>query len=229
MIITLTGMMGCGKSSVGRELSELLSLPFVDLDGYIEKLDGRNIRDIFAAEGERAFRETELKALKEILKGDDLQCGPGDGSPEESREEFRNRPGDANMVLALGGGTLTSPECAELVAEHTFCIYLKASADTLFSRLENEAAGRPMLNPALSGPEEGQPCQNGTGPTPPESGELLRRITELLLERAPAYEKAASLAVETDGLTVKQVADAVRTSFRVRIQECPSGQTGAHA
>ena len=67
MIITLIGMMGCGKSSVGRELSRLLSLPFVDLDDYIEEREGRSIRDIFESEGEASFRKMELEALREIL------------------------------------------------------------------------------------------------------------------------------------------------------------------
>ena len=56
MVIALTGFMGCGKSSVGRELSTLLGIPLIDLDQYIEKKTGRSIPDIFAQDGETAFR-----------------------------------------------------------------------------------------------------------------------------------------------------------------------------
>ena len=59
--------MGCGKSSVGRELSELLCCPFMDLDDAIVESAGRSIPEIFATEGEPAFRQMELEALKEMV------------------------------------------------------------------------------------------------------------------------------------------------------------------
>ena len=59
--------MGCGKSSVGRELSQLLCCPFMDLDQVIEERAGRSIPEIFAIEGEAAFRVIELGTLKEIV------------------------------------------------------------------------------------------------------------------------------------------------------------------
>ena len=69
MIVALTGFMGCGKSSVGRELSTLLGIPVVDLDRYIEERAGMSIPDIFAQSGEKAFRDLETTALKELLFG----------------------------------------------------------------------------------------------------------------------------------------------------------------
>ena len=69
MIVALTGFMGCGKSSVGRELSVLLDMPLVDLDKYIVDKAGRSIADIFAEQGEKAFRDLESSALKELLIG----------------------------------------------------------------------------------------------------------------------------------------------------------------
>lgn len=128
MTICLIGMMGSGKSSVGRELSGLLSLPFIDLDSYIEFKTGHKIPEIFAREGEEAFRKMECEALDEII---------GNRSKEGCA--------DKGLVLSLGGGTLTSCENAEKVARKTLCIYLKATADTLVRRLEGEAQGRPML------------------------------------------------------------------------------------
>ena len=68
MIISLTGFMGCGKSSVGRKLSELLCCPFMDLDDVIVEREGRSIPEIFASDGEAAFRRMELEALKAVLK-----------------------------------------------------------------------------------------------------------------------------------------------------------------
>ena len=59
--------MGCGKSSVGRRLSQLLCCPFIDLDAVIEEREGRAIAEIFAAEGEAGFREIELNILSPVM------------------------------------------------------------------------------------------------------------------------------------------------------------------
>ena len=67
MTVALTGFMGCGKSSVGRELSMLLGIPLVDLDKYIVDKAGKSIPDIFAESGEQGFRDIETEALKEVL------------------------------------------------------------------------------------------------------------------------------------------------------------------
>ena len=69
MIVSLTGFMGSGKSSVGKVLAEKLSCPFVDLDSLIETGEGRSIPDIFASGGESLFRSLELKYLDSFLKG----------------------------------------------------------------------------------------------------------------------------------------------------------------
>ena len=163
MIISLTGFMGCGKSSVGRELSKLLCCPFMDLDDVIEDKSGRTIPDIFAEEGEAVFRQMELDALKETtaLEG--------------------------TLVLALGGGTVMTPECAEIVRKRTTCIYLRAGIGTLVSHLEGEAEGRPMLK-----------------------GESLRaRIEELMDLRSATYEKAAHIIIDTDGKSIEALASEI--------------------
>ena len=69
LIISLIGFMGCGKSSVGRRLSQLLCCPFIDLDDVIEEREGRTIAEIFAAEGEAGFREIELESLLTVVEG----------------------------------------------------------------------------------------------------------------------------------------------------------------
>ena len=124
MIISLIGFMGCGKSSVGRRLSELLCCDFIDLDNEIVAWAGKSIPEIFAEEGEEGFRTIEAERLREIL------------AP---------RSDQSSMVLSLGGGTVMNPESAELVHGKTISIYLRASIDTLVNNLAEESEGRPML------------------------------------------------------------------------------------
>ena len=114
--------MGCGKSSVGRRLSQLLCCPFMDLDQVIEEREGRSIPDIFSRDGEPEFRRIELEALKHIVG---------------------ERP---SLVLALGGGAVMTAECAEIVHFDTLCIYLKASVETLMEHLSGQTDSRPLLN-----------------------------------------------------------------------------------
>ena len=120
----MTGFMGCGKSSVGRRLSQLLCCRFMDLDQVIEDKAGRSIPEIFASEGEAAFRAMEKETLAEILDSDSCE---------------------STLVLALGGGAIMQAECEKIITERTRCFYLKASVDTLISHLANEASGRPLL------------------------------------------------------------------------------------
>ena len=215
-------MMGCGKSSVGRKLSRLLSLPFVDLDDYIEEREGRSIRDIFESEGEASFRKMELEALREILFQESASepnqdAGePGEDSPQTDYPQAKD------MILALGGGTLTTPECAELVAEHTFCIYLKTSADELFRRLESESATRPMLNSNTATSDAAHrnvPVGSSEG-TPQNSSDthrqqLHQRITQLLSQREPIYEKTARRTIATDGLSIPKIAEKISLAVSI--------------
>ena len=115
--------MGCGKSSVGRRLSELLCCPFMDLDDVVEQQTGRAIPEIFANDGEAVFRQMEMEVLESVLK-------------------------PSTAIVSLGGGTVTQERCAEMVREETVCIYLRASVGTLVERLTDEAAGRPLLQGA---------------------------------------------------------------------------------
>ena len=122
MIVTLTGFMGSGKTTVGRIIADALGCPFLDLDEAVAAATGMTIPDIFAAEGESGFRERERKALEKAIARD----GSGTG------------------VLALGGGTVTIPAAARLLREKTLCIYLEASFDTLMERIAGQTGGRPL-------------------------------------------------------------------------------------
>ena len=168
--------MGCGKSSVGRKLSELLCCPFMDLDEVIVEREGRSIPEIFASDGEAAFRRMELEALRSII-----------AQSEDSVHQTDT------IILALGGGTVMTPECAEIVKDLTCCIYLKASIETLMEHLSGEADGRPMLN----------------GET------LYERITVLMAQRSETYEKTAHVIIDTDGKSIEAVASEIVSMLNI--------------
>ncbi len=162
--------MGCGKSSVGRKLSELLCCPFMDLDEVIVEREGRSIPEIFASDGEAAFRRMELEALRSII-----------AQSEDSVHQT-----DA-IILALGGGTVMTPECAEIVKERTCCVYLKASIETLMEHLSCEADGRPLL----------------------AGGDISERIGSLMKKRTGIYEALAHHVVCIDGKGIDETADVI--------------------
>ena len=203
--------MGCGKSSVGRELSKLLCCPFMDLDTEIETRSGCTVAEIFETSGEAEFRRLEKETLKDILEtgGRVLEipktpalptvghplAGGGMSSPSSGTPACKNQEHPSNerpqMILALGGGTVMTPRCAELVHENTFCIYLRASVQTLVSHLGNEAAGRPLL----------------------EASDLQERIMKLMSQRSATYEKTAHIIIDTDGKTVDAVSEEIVKSI----------------
>lgn len=124
MIVSLTGFMGCGKSSVGEALSKSLGWDFIDLDSYIEYKIGLSIPQIFE-EGEKAFRAIEAEALRDITAMHEVAGG--------------------NLVLALGGGTVTTPDCLRIVKENTRCFWLNPGIETILKRLSGKE-GRPLLD-----------------------------------------------------------------------------------
>ena len=160
MVITLTGFMGSGKTTVGKVLADFLGCPFFDLDDHIVKKAGKSIPEIFAQDGEPAFREQEAKLLRQTV----------------------NKYAENTVVLALGGGAVTTPSSAVLLNEKTVCIYLRATLETLLQRLEGQTAGRPLADDALAA-----------------------RLTE----REPLYEKTAHVIIDTDGLSPEEVADEI--------------------
>jgi shikimate kinase len=128
MMITLTGFMGSGKTTVGKVLADFLGCPFMDLDDLIVKKAGKSIPDIFAQDGEPAFRELEARLLRQTVE----------------------KYAESTAVLALGGGAILTPASAALLRDKTVCIYLRATLDTLFARLAGETAGRPLADDALA-------------------------------------------------------------------------------
>ena len=128
MMITLTGFMGSGKTTVGKVLADFLGCPFMDLDDLVVKKAGKSIPDIFAQDGEPAFRELEAQVLRKTVA----------------------KYAESTAVLALGGGAVLAPASAALLHEKTVCIYLRATLDTLLARLEGETAGRPLADASLA-------------------------------------------------------------------------------
>ena len=202
--------MGCGKSSVGRRLSQLLCCPFMDLDDMIENVAGKSIPEIFSDEGEAVFRSLEKTVLTSFLseKAEEVRtfaaltpplrfaCGPPAFVPRVARSlpssAFSDRKersdSDPIGVISLGGGTVMTKECAEIVHSKTLCIYLRASVETLIKHLEGETSNRPML-----------------------SGNLKDRINELMAQRSSTYESTAHIIIDIDGQTVEETAETIIT------------------
>ena len=121
--IVLIGMMGVGKSSIGRRLGARLGIPFIDADAEIEKAAGMSIADIFARHGEVAFRSGEARVIARLLNG-----GP--------------------QVLATGGGAVMNPETRALIQKKGVSIWLSAEFELLLRRISKRKAERPMLQTA---------------------------------------------------------------------------------
>lgn len=118
--ITLIGLPGSGKSTVGRQLARRLAFRFVDTDQWIEQRIGCSIREFFEREGEERFREVEAEVLAQVL----LQS-------------------DGQQVVATGGGIVLRPENRRLLGEHV-AVYLAAQPNDLFRRVQHDRS-RPLL------------------------------------------------------------------------------------
>ena len=121
--IVLVGMMGVGKSSIGRRLAARLNVPFVDADTEIEKAAGMSIADIFARHGEADFRSGEARVIARLL----------DGGPQ---------------VLATGGGAVMNADTRAAIKAKGVSIWLSAEFDVLMRRINKRKNDRPMLQTA---------------------------------------------------------------------------------
>jgi shikimate kinase len=121
--VVLVGMMGVGKSSIGRRLATRLFVPFVDADTEVEKAAGMSIADVFAKYGEAYFRSGEARVIARLLEG-----GP--------------------QVLATGGGAFMNKETRALIKEKGVSIWLRAEFDVLMRRISKRKSERPLLQTA---------------------------------------------------------------------------------
>jgi len=117
--LVLVGLMGVGKSTIGRRLAARLGLPFVDADEEIEKAAGMTIQDIFDRHGEAAFRDGERRVIARLIDG-------------------------PLKVIATGGGAFINAETRRLILDKATAIWLDADIDILVSRVSRRD-GRPLL------------------------------------------------------------------------------------
>jgi shikimate kinase len=117
--IALVGLMGAGKSSIGRRLAQALGLPFVDADSEIESAAGASIEEIFARDGEAIFRNGERRVIARLLDG-------------------------PAQILATGGGAFMDPSTRSLIRERAISLWLRADLDTLLVRVARRN-NRPLL------------------------------------------------------------------------------------
>jgi shikimate kinase len=118
--IVLVGLMGAGKSNIGRRLAQRLGVEFVDADSEIEKAAGCSIADIFAVYGEAVFRDGERRVIARLL----------DAPPH---------------VLATGGGAFMDKTVRDKVREKGTSVWLRADLDTLVARVSRKSEERPLL------------------------------------------------------------------------------------
>jgi shikimate kinase len=124
--LVLVGFSTSGKTTVGRILARRLRLRFLDTDKYIEQTEGRTIPEIFAQDGEPAFREMEAKAINEI-------CGA------------------RWQVISTGGGAFLDPSNRQLLRDSNLVVHLRIRPETVVERLRNSHGGRPR--PLLQVPD----------------------------------------------------------------------------
>jgi shikimate kinase len=117
--IVLVGLMGAGKTSVGRRLAEKLGIPFVDADHEIETAAGKPIKEIFADHGEAYFREGERRVIQRLI-------------------------GNGAQVLATGGGAYMNDETRARIQEHGVSVWLRAALPLLMKRVAKRQ-DRPLL------------------------------------------------------------------------------------
>ncbi|MBL8336939.1 MAG: shikimate kinase [Rhodoferax sp.] len=122
MILSLIGLPGSGKSTVGRHLARRLAMPFVDSDHVIEQRLGCPIRQYFEQEGEESFRDVEEAVIDDLSRAD-------------------------RAVLSTGGGAVLRPGSRRRLHERSQVVYLKSTPDELFRRLRHDR-NRPLLQVA---------------------------------------------------------------------------------
>ena len=169
--IVLVGMMGAGKTSVGRTIADRLGVPFYDLDQEVERRTGKRVATIFAEQGEEAFRTLETELLSELL----------------------SRP-NSPVVVSTGGGIVTIARNREMLNDPTLnVVLLDASIDEILERLPDDDA-RPLLR-----------------------GDRRSVLESLWRSREAEYRRVAKFVVQTNGLSIDEVAQSVMRELQVAV------------
>ncbi len=165
--IALLGLRGAGKTSIGKRLARRMHVPFVELDRRIEERAGLALGEIFSLHGEQYYRRLESEVLRELF-----------AEP-------------APMVIAAGGGLVTSSEAYDLLRANAVTVWLRARADDYWDRVVSQGDRRPMRQH-------------------PQAREALH---ELVARRDPLYARA-DVTVDTSRLGVDQAATQVRAAIQ---------------
>ncbi len=147
--IFLVGLMGAGKSTVGKQLARRMKLDFYDSDRVIVERTGVPVATIFEIEGEQGFRDRETQVLEELS-------------------------GYSGCVIATGGGSLTRPENVEIIKNSGKVVYLRASAEKLYSRIKHDKV-RPLM----------------------QSDNPLQTLRDLLAARESTYLGSSDIVIRT--------------------------------
>lgn len=168
MHIYLIGYRGSGKSTVGKRLAARLGRPLFDTDEIIEGTAKQSIKEIFESQGESVFRDMETIAVKQLAA------------------TARATP----AVVSLGGGSVLREENRNAISESGDCIWLSASAEFLFDRIQGDQSTKTRRPNLLQG-----------------GG--FAEVAELLRQRLPVYQKMANLTIEVEGKTPDEICDEI--------------------
>ena len=155
--VALIGLRGAGKSTLGAKLADSLGVPFVELDREVEREAGTELGEVFSIYGQEAFRRFERRALERVLRQHD------------------------RAVIAAGGSLATDPESYEILLDHCYCVWLKASPEEHMARVIAQGDMRPFRGRSAA----------------------LEEIRRLLADRGRLYARADAV-VDTTHRTLKR-------------------------
>jgi shikimate kinase len=228
-LITLIGLPGSGKSTVGRQLARRLSALFLDSDHVIEQRLGCSIREFFEREGEAAFRDVEAQVISDLVAAHgetqskthaqahgrthdviqnltraSTQTDPRD-APAPSAHT--NLPSEKPVVLSTGGGAVLRAANREVLRAAGWVVYLHASPEDLYKRLRHDQS-RPLLQ--------------GTDP--------LQKLRDLYAQRDPLYRETANFQLETGRPSVATLVNmvAMQLDLAGALAQPSSDQTAGH-
>lgn len=168
-IISLLGLRGAGKTTIGRRLARRLRVPFVELDRRIEQASDLSLSELFSLHGEEYYRRLERDTLQHVLA--------------------EHRP----MVLATGGGIVTSPETFALLRHRTMTVWLRAKPEDHWNRVVRQGDRRPMA----------------------DHPQAMADLRALLASREALYAQAAH-AIDTTGASPDRIVDAIESVIQNR-------------
>jgi len=168
-VIALLGLRGAGKTTIGRRLARHLRVAFVELDRRVEEAANLSLAELFSLHGEDYYRKLERDVLQAVLAG------------------------QTPMVLATGGGLVTSPDTYALLKRSAITVWLRASPEDHWNRVLRQGDRRPMT----------------------DHPQAMSDLRSLLSAREPLYAAAAH-TVDTSGLSVEHVVDTIAELPRVK-------------